>query len=57
MVPLHEAASRGHKEVIEILLSANAPMNPRTKNNKIPADLARRNGHLECEEILSNKIF
>lgn len=57
MVPLHEAASRGHKEVIQILLSSNAPINPRTLDNEIPADLAKRNGHLECEEILRKTIF
>ncbi|KAJ8681018.1 hypothetical protein QAD02_016805 [Eretmocerus hayati] len=52
MVPLHEAASRGHLEVIQILLSANAPVNPRTLSDDVPADLAKRNGHIECEKIL-----
>lgn len=52
MVPLHEAASRGHQEVIQILLSANAPVNPRTLADDVPADLAKRNGHTECELIL-----
>ncbi|XP_001602126.1 tyrosine-protein kinase Shark [Nasonia vitripennis] len=52
MVPLHEAASRGHEEVIQILLSANAPVYPRTLANDVPADLAKINGHTECERIL-----
>ncbi|XP_017782286.1 PREDICTED: tyrosine-protein kinase shark [Nicrophorus vespilloides] len=51
-VPLHEAANGGHKEVILELLSLNAPVKPRTKNNELPADLARANGHLECAKIL-----
>ncbi|XP_014214206.1 tyrosine-protein kinase shark [Copidosoma floridanum] len=56
MVPLHEAASRGHREVIEILLSANAPVNPRTLDDEVPADLAKQNGHLECEKIIRNYV-
>ncbi|XP_051153972.1 tyrosine-protein kinase Shark [Leptopilina boulardi] len=54
MVPLHEAASRGHKEVIEVLLSLNAPVNPRTLADDVPADLAKRNSHSECEKFLRN---
>lgn len=53
-VPLHEAASRGHKEVVQVLLSLNAPLRPRTLANDTPADLARRNNHLECAKILLN---
>ncbi|KAF5281211.1 hypothetical protein FQR65_LT14826 [Abscondita terminalis] len=51
-VPLHEAASYGHKDVVKELLSLNAPVNPRTKQNQIPSELARKNGHTECAEIL-----
>ena len=57
MVPLHEAALRGQKQVIQILLSVNAPVNPRTTADEVPADLAKRNGHLECEKILRKKII
>ncbi|XP_012260350.2 tyrosine-protein kinase Shark isoform X1 [Athalia rosae] len=52
MVPLHEAASRGHSTVIQVLLSMNAPVNPRTIADDIPADLARRNGHIDCAKLL-----
>ncbi|XP_015522213.2 tyrosine-protein kinase Shark isoform X1 [Neodiprion lecontei] len=52
MVPLHEAASRGHNTVIQVLLSMNAPVNPRTMEDDIPADLAKRNGHVECAKLL-----
>ncbi|XP_034945799.1 tyrosine-protein kinase Shark [Chelonus insularis] len=54
MVPLHEAAAAGHKEVILALLSMNAPVNPRTIDDEVPLDLAKRNGHHECIELLSN---
>lgn len=53
-VPLHVAASEGHREVVKELLSLNAPVNPRTKEGFLPKDLARRNGHIECAEILEN---
>ena len=52
MVPLHEAAIRGNKDVIQVLLSLNAPVNPRTLADDVPADLAKRNGHFECEKFL-----
>ncbi|XP_012283848.1 tyrosine-protein kinase shark [Orussus abietinus] len=54
MVPLHEAATRGQKEVIQALLSVDAPVNPRTLADDVPADLARRNGHQECAKLLAN---
>lgn len=51
---MHDAASRGHKEIVKELLSLNAPVNPRTNTNKLPIDLARIKGHIECAEILEN---
>lgn len=51
-VPLHDAASRGHKEVVKELLSLNAPVNPRNNDNLVPAQLARANNFIECAEIL-----
>lgn len=52
MVPLHEAASAGQKEVIKVLLSMNAPVYPRTVDDDTPVDLARKNNHQECVELL-----
>lgn len=54
-VPLHEAASRGHKEVVKELLSLNAPVNPRNKNNLLPSQLARANDHIQCADILGKQ--
>lgn len=51
---MHEAANRGCKEVVKELLSLNAPVNPRTNSNKLPAELATLRGHTECAEILEN---
>lgn len=51
-VPLHDAASRGYKEVVKELLSLNAPVNPRNNQNLVPAQLARANNFIECAEIL-----
>lgn len=55
-VPLHEAASRGLSEVVQLLLGLNAPAHPRTSNGETPLILAQRKGFQECVEILSNKI-
>lgn len=51
-VPLHIAASYGQKEVIKELLTLNAPVRPRNKDNQTPIQLARRNNHQECVQIL-----
>lgn len=56
MVPIHEAALHGHKEVIEVLLSLNAPVNPRNVAGDVPADIAERNNNIECAEILSKLL-
>ncbi|KAJ8970015.1 hypothetical protein NQ314_001444 [Rhamnusium bicolor] len=49
---LHEAASQGHKDVIKELLSLNAPVRPRNKENHIPSQIARMKNHIECADIL-----
>lgn len=51
-VPLHIAASYGHQKVIKELLTLNAPIRPRNKDNLVPTQLARRNNHPDCVEIL-----
>lgn len=51
-MPLHEAASRGHIDVVKMLLSLNAPVNPRTIKNEVPWQLARTNEHFECANLL-----
>ncbi|XP_072401763.1 tyrosine-protein kinase Shark [Diabrotica undecimpunctata] len=53
-VPLHEAASQGHKTVVKELLSLNAPARPRNNDSMTPAQLARLNNHPDCAEILEN---
>lgn len=51
-VPLHEAAHRGLSEVIQVLLSLDAPAHPRTRNGETPLMLAQRKGYQNCVEIL-----
>lgn len=55
-VPLHDAASNGHIDVVTVLLSLNAPANPRTVNDETPADLAQFNGFLQCEKMLREYV-
>lgn len=49
-VPLHDAASRGHSEVVQVLLSLNVPVHPRTPNGETPLMLAQP--FPECVKIL-----
>lgn len=51
-VPLHEAASRGYIDCVNALLALNAPLRPRTNFDEVPEDLARKNGHQECADLL-----
>lgn len=51
-VSLHEAASRGHKEIVEFLLSVGAPNRPRTLKDELPHVLAEGNGYFQCAHLL-----
>lgn len=55
-VPLHEAASRGHIDVVKTLISLCAPLRPRTSDKETPACLAERNGYFDCAKILDNFV-
>lgn len=43
--PLHSAAARGNREMVEKLLAARADAQRKTKDGKTAADLAREYGH------------
>lgn len=45
LVPMHEAAHRGHLDCIRVLRSYYAPLRPRTLNGKLPVHLALENNH------------
>lgn len=51
-VALHEAASRGLSEVVQVLLSLNAPAHPRTPQGETPITIAQKGGYWETVEIL-----
>lgn len=51
-VPLHEAAHNGHADVVRVLLSLNAPANPRNRDGQVPSELARSAGHDDCAAVL-----
>ncbi|BES94375.1 SH2 domain [Nesidiocoris tenuis] len=56
LVPLHEAARFGHKEIIEMLLAAGAPSRPRTIADETPQLLAEENGYFQIAELLKNYV-
>jgi ankyrin repeat protein len=53
--PLHAAAQRGHKKIVEILLANKADVNARTKNGTPPLSCAVENGSKEVVELLLAK--
>jgi cytohesin len=52
---LHEAASDGHKEIAELLISNGADVNAKAKRGDSPLHDAARNGHKEIVELLIAK--
>lgn len=52
MVPLHEAASRGHLDCVKIMMAMSVTPLSRTKEDQTPADLARKNGFYQCARRL-----
>ena len=54
MVPLHEAASRGHLDCIQIMVAMCVTPLSRTKFDETAADLARKNDFYQCARRLGN---
>ena len=52
MVPLHEAASRGHLDSVRVMMAMCVTPLSRTKLNETPADLARKNAFYQCARRL-----
>ncbi|SVA60656.1 uncharacterized protein METZ01_LOCUS113510, partial [marine metagenome] len=52
---LHEAASDGHKEIAELLISNGADVNAKSKRGDSPLHDAAQNGHKEIVELLIAK--
>lgn len=50
--PLHEAVSKGHSEVLELLLHHGGDVNCRANNGYTPLHLAAENGYVECVRVL-----
>jgi len=52
---LHEAASRGLREICELLVSAGADPDARDSNGKTPADLAGNSGFADLAKLLKER--
>jgi len=53
--PLHEAAFRGHADLVRLLLRHGAEPNIPDSEGKRPSDLARENGHEEVAALLAHR--
>jgi ankyrin repeat protein/beta-lactamase regulating signal transducer with metallopeptidase domain len=51
--PLHRACEKGHKDIAEILITNGANINAKTKRGKTALSLAKKNGHEQVVELLS----
>ena len=50
--PLHEAASTGHADVLELLLKEQGPVNAKASSLYTPLHLAASGGYSECARLL-----
>ncbi|XP_005807179.1 cyclin-dependent kinase 4 inhibitor B [Xiphophorus maculatus] len=50
--PLHDAARTGFLDTVQLLVKAGADPQARDKDNCLPIDLARQNGHTDVVAVL-----
>ncbi len=50
--PLHEAALRGHADLVQVLIRHHADASARNSEDQTPGDLARESGHLEVAKLI-----
>ncbi|PWA29274.1 hypothetical protein CCH79_00014007, partial [Gambusia affinis] len=50
--PLHDAARTGFLDTVQLLVKAGADPQARDKDNCLPIDLARENGHTDVVAVL-----
>ncbi|WP_410543174.1 ankyrin repeat domain-containing protein [Wolbachia endosymbiont of Tetranychus urticae] len=51
-MPLHKATMRGDLDIVKLLVSNRANLNPKNDNGLIPLHYATKNGHLETVRFL-----
>ena len=56
MTPLHLAASMGHEEVAQLILSYGANVNSKDNMNATSKDYAVRNGYLSLVKLLDKNV-
>ena len=54
-MPIHEAVSSGHSQVLRLLLEHDGNPNCRTNGGNTPLHLAATNGHIDCARVLLAK--
>jgi ankyrin repeat protein len=53
--PLHQAAYKGHKEIVELFIAEGADVDAKDDKGYTPLHWAARNGHKEIAELLIAK--
>ncbi|CAF3797593.1 unnamed protein product [Rotaria sordida] len=53
LTPLHQAASEGHVQCLELLLAHDADVYAEDSRKQLPIDLAKLWGHKKCAKLLA----
>ncbi|CAF4321989.1 unnamed protein product, partial [Rotaria sordida] len=57
LTPLHQAASEGHVQCLELLLTHDADVYAEDSRKQLPIDLAKLWGHKKCAKLLAAAMW
>jgi ankyrin repeat protein len=57
LTPIHQAASEGHVQCLELLLAHNADVYAEDNRKQLPIDLAKLWGNKKCAKLLATAMW